>query len=476
MASAGSSNNGPGAADYAMDVDMDEGFIMDPESAALIAQLQLEDAALVVAGSKGKGRADAPPPDLEIALRLQTEEFSGWEQLYRDAALAQSIGNAIEMDARLLEAYRLMEETAVADRRAAELLEGGATDLPPLNEAQKIVGEDKDFAKIFDFHTIADSASNVAEQPNQDFSIGVSGSRKTGPSVDRNKRIWCTGCGEQLRIQDTLGAPCDHYYCAGCITRLVESSLTDETLHPIRCCRESIPTAGIAGLIKNADLWSRFEAKRIEYETPGKTRVYCSTPTCSSFLGSSEAHIASSNNARFVWAPCASCNTQTCVSCGKPAHPGDTCSQNEATEEVRALAKTSGWQTCPNCQAIIDLHHGCNHMTCRCRTEFCYECGVLWKTCRCEQWDEHRLVVTAELRVENALGGQVVREVQPEAFVQQVMQAVEHLRVNHGCDRHRWTETRGGTCEECHTEMKYFLKMCRNCGLHVCKPCALNRL
>jgi len=42
-------------------------------------------------------------------------------------------------------------------------------------------------------------------------------------------------------------------------------------------------------------------------------------------------------------------------------------------------------------------------MTCRCRTEFCYLCKALWKSCRCPQWDEARLFAAAERRVDAQL-------------------------------------------------------------------------
>ena len=37
---------------------------------------------------------------------------------------------------------------------------------------------------------------------------------------------------------------------------------------------------------------------------------------------------------------------------------------------------------------MIELNHGCFHMTCRCKTQFCYRCGAQWKTCSCPQWEE----------------------------------------------------------------------------------------
>jgi hypothetical protein len=123
-------------------------YHMDHESALLIAELQLEDALALSASSKGKARADAPLSDQEIALRLQAEELSGWKQTHQDAAMAKSIDHALGLDSGIIEAYRMMEETAAADRRVAELLQKGSP-LPLPNDAQRTVGENRSFYDIF---------------------------------------------------------------------------------------------------------------------------------------------------------------------------------------------------------------------------------------------------------------------------------------------------------------------------------------
>lgn len=124
-------------------------YHMDHESALLIAELQLQDALALSEGSKGKARADAPLSDQEIALRLQAEELSGWKQTHQDAAMAKSIDHALGLDSGIIAAYRMIEESAAADRRAAELLQRGSS-LPRPNDAQRTVGENSRFYDIFD--------------------------------------------------------------------------------------------------------------------------------------------------------------------------------------------------------------------------------------------------------------------------------------------------------------------------------------
>ncbi|TFK17764.1 IBR domain-containing protein [Coprinopsis marcescibilis] len=459
---------------------------IDHESAVLIAQLQLEDALLVSSRSKGKGRAGASPSDQEFALQIQAEEFSDWKQVHKDASLALSLQNALETDAGILEAYRLVEESAAADRRAAELLERG-TRLPQPTEAQRTVGEDREFVRRFDakppapkklnpIHTFDDIGTTDWDWS---FSSGPKREEKraAGPSYDIYRRVSCVSCDDKVRVGEALKSACEHYWCRDCLVSVVDVFLRDESLHPLRCCQKPLATADISFYLKNTNLFKRYDIKRTEYDVPAQDRVYCSTPTCSSFLGSANDHRSPNRNRSGAIVTCQACRARTCVTCRKPDHPQDTCSQNEAVEEVRALAKASGWQTCPTCAAVVELHHGCNHMTCRCRTEFCYVCGVLWKNCPCDQWDEQRLVVAAEFRAENVMGGQEAREAQPEVFGQRVEQAMENLRANHGCENHDWRgRTGGGNCEECGDYLPVFLKMCRSCSLVVCRRCSLNRL
>jgi hypothetical protein len=185
-----------------------------------------------------------------------------------------------------------------------------------------------------------------------------------------------------------------------------------------------------------------FEKKAVEFATVFKDRLYCPRPTCSVFLGSTIDHLDN--------VVCPRCATEVCVSCKQTVHPGEACGESLAVQQVKALAREQHWQTCPGCAQIIDLEQGCYHMTCRCRMEFCYVCAARWKTCKCPQWEEARLLRTAEQRVENEMGARA-RVAAPEIFRQRVEQRIERLRYEHDCaNRHRWSRRNGrARCEEC---------------------------
>lgn len=100
-------------------------------------------------------------------------------------------------------------------------------------------------------------------------------------------------------------------------------------------------------------------------------------------------------------------------------------------------------------------------MTCYCGFEFCYECAAQWKTCSCEQWEEERLLATAEARMERDLDVEAERA-EPIQWRRLVEEFAQNLRVNHDCyPGHRWKGVGPGSCEECGAYMPVFLKVSR---------------
>jgi hypothetical protein len=199
-----------------------------------------------------------------------------------------------------------------------------------------------------------------------------------------HSRIQCIICEDQFTEDSALRAPCDHNYCGDCIVNFVTTCTRDESVFPLKCCDQRIPSDSL-GPFLSPDTQSLYNSKCREFAVHVSDRVYCPTPNCSAFLGSS----ASSDIEGEVY--CDGCNSRVCVMCKQPAHSGDSCTENTVTQEVRALARTEGWQTCPDCSAIIELNHGCFHMTCLCGAQFCYLCAVRWKQCTCPQWEEAHL-------------------------------------------------------------------------------------
>ena len=239
----------------------------------------------------------------------------------------------------------------------------------------------------------------------QEWSIGASvGIHSYLQFLLRRRRSSLTG-HDCVICQDPIygveiRAPCGHYYDIGCVTDLFQSAARDETLYPPRCCRQNIPFARVRPHLPQV-LFVTLQEKDAELNT--LNRVYCSSPTCNRFLGPLSKGIFA---CKVYTCPALNCGRRTCGKC-REQHAGGwkhVCRPDADTAQVLELSRASGWARCPGCSQMIELNMGCYHMTCRCRTEFCYLCRARWKKCKCPQWDERRLLAVAEERVDARLG------------------------------------------------------------------------
>ncbi|KAJ7207182.1 hypothetical protein GGX14DRAFT_366730 [Mycena pura] len=450
---------------------------LDTATAALISQLVLQDIDEIRSSSKGKASERSPPSDEEYALQAFAEETQNALRFFQDLKLARSFDHALEVDQPVLAVLSVVEEGARDDRRYAEALQNEQP-LPAQSEIQRLM-EDPEFVQLrlnrfvlcscdvddADLRLEADTEAVDVEDNNL---LQVAHRDRIR---ERPLRVQCVICGEGLPLSASFVAPCGHFYCSECISDLARSCIGDESLFPLQCCRQPLQMEGRGGVFAQLEprLGRSLREKATEFGTPSANRVYCPHPTCSAFLGSTAHHTTD--------VKCERCGTDVCVSCKQNTHPGERCGENEALEQLKALAKEQRWQTCPGCARIIDLQQGCFHMTCLCRTEFCYVCAALWKHCECPQWEEVRLLDTAEQRVENEMGVRA-RVAAPENFERRVQERVDRLRYEHDCvNGHRWRKRNGrGRCEHCNDTLPFYLWLCRSCGIAVCVRCAQNRL
>ncbi|KAF7317254.1 RBR-type E3 ubiquitin transferase [Mycena chlorophos] len=449
---------------------------VDAESAALMQQLLLEDIDAIQSATKGKGRATDPPivSNEECALHALAEDTRLAIQYLQDLEMARSIDHALELDQPVLAVLSTLEEGAEDDHRYAQALDSQQP-LPPQSEVQMLM-EDPHFAAlsrdVADAPTAPDGAEVTADSDDGELQVArpsaSSAILPVRPTPGR-QRVPCIICHEQFHSRLPFSAPCGHFYCPECLGNLARACIGDESLYPLKCCRQPMPMDGVFAQL-GMRLALEFRRKVAEFGTPANDRIYCPTPTCSAFLGSSA-------NQPSPTIHCRACTTDVCVACKERVHPGQRCGENAALEQVKALARAEGWQTCPGCNRIIELHQGCFHMTCHCGVQFCYVCAVPWKRCECPQWEEQRLLNTAEQRVENEMGARA-RVIAPERFQARVQERVRRLRYDHDCaDGHRWRRVDGRQrCEECRFTLPEYLLHCRNCGIAACVRCARNRL
>lgn len=167
----------------------------------------------------------------------------------------------------------------------------------------------------------------------------------------------CACCQEKQAHGDLAHCACGHQYCGACLRQLFETTLTDETLFPPRCCHQEIPTEGPKGvvvqLLLGPALLGRFRDKKMEIDKPNQ--MYCYQPHCLKCIPPKSIQ----NNV----GTCIYCRSQTCTICKGSSHKGTDCPQEEGTKQLLVLAKAKGWKQCPSCHRVVELNRGCNHMS-----------------------------------------------------------------------------------------------------------------
>ncbi|KAG8217946.1 hypothetical protein J3R82DRAFT_6117 [Butyriboletus roseoflavus] len=270
--------------------------VPDTASELLIAELVLNDIAAVQATRKGKAREDAPRSDEDIAFDFQAASLNTLIGVLQDHQFASSIDRAIETDAHQLGRIALQEQAERDDHRAAVAL-GNGHDLPQQTLLQRrmeltTVQYAREPAPV-----PRGNISNATEVDTKAIRVGVENLHITTPvapviaphqhSQSLDTGLECVICGDDVLARRSFEAPCAHRYCRGCIVSLVETSLRDESLHPLRCCHQPLPLElGVFRFI-SISLRSQFLTKRREYSIPAGSRVYCSNPGCSTFLDAS---------------------------------------------------------------------------------------------------------------------------------------------------------------------------------------------
>lgn len=334
---------------------------LDPETRSLVIRLHLEDVHAIQASSqnqKGKRRL-GETDDFEAGLDAYKTELASAAQSFADHAICESIDRAVRSDAELIQLSLREEEQSARDREMAlRSSQGGSrgavsttrsmcTHPAPTSASEDLVKRFQDLRC-----DLADEGEDASGQP---VSSAWAARRRqpVSSSEPRQRTKVCIACRDRQYDADVAACPCSHYYCRGCLDSLFRASLTDETLFPPRCCGQNIPPDVYRGLVDDAQFIGTFRAKKIEFETPNRT--YCHEPTCSTF-------VPPQSIAGDV-ATCVRCRSQTCTICKARAHQGSDCPQDPALQETLRLAAEQGWQRCGSCQSVVELQHGCNHMS-----------------------------------------------------------------------------------------------------------------
>ena len=143
---------------------------------------------------------------------------------------------------------------------------------------------------------------------------------------------------------------------------------------PPRCCTQPIPSHIIKQTLTRVNQQAFLKAV-VQFSTPYQARIFCPNAECGEFIPP-RTKIDPKQPFNVT---CRKCSTRVCTMCKRTAHPiGKDCPEDYELEKVLKIGEKSGWRRCYKCRNLVELAHGCTHMTCRCKAQFCYICGGVW--------------------------------------------------------------------------------------------------
>ncbi|OSD08736.1 hypothetical protein PYCCODRAFT_1455722 [Trametes coccinea BRFM310] len=447
-----------------------EDDLQDMENARAAEALQLSETFRVSALAAGRfpknvQAVKTDPSDEDLAMEVLAAEIIA----SKDALIAQELQHAEESD--LTASRQYAQKLAAAERKCAldaefakrlqDAFDDGNDDLNM--DAESVLGQ----------HTIEDimasdlndkgkgkgkGKGNVSVKMEVDHHAPPPSYMETIKREDSCSTLYpiCGICMEPFQVTHSpvaaarsansssrlqfgtrLPCPRSHAYCISCLNGYIHSKLDPDgtgmvnqtaVIFPIRCpeCSiaewpEGIPDE-VAGRVLSEKGMVLWHSQKLLDSGP---RHYCPNPRCSALVQIDE-------ESEDPQAVCPACSSLICVPCRVLWHTDLNCEEYQALplddrspedQDALRLIKAENWRRCPNCSFIVELTHGCNHITCRCKTEFCFKCGSLWdvrnKQCSrepsCELWDETMLLEERERERERAGAYRGIQPVAPPA-------------------------------------------------------------
>ncbi|KAF3915610.1 hypothetical protein ABW21_db0207989 [Orbilia brochopaga] len=203
----------------------------------------------------------------------------------------------------------------------------------------------------------------------------------------------CNICGDMVQNYRVFSLDCGHRYCVECLRDHIMHVVNRNSQYPPRCC-EPLPLTFAAEVLMEVEL-NKLLDLRDAYESSKQVSCHeCKEDILQASIQNASAY-------------CVSCAKFTCTHCGKELHDG-LCPEDKDTAMLLETAQKEGWSKCEKCSSVVELTVGCFHMTCRCGHEFCYLCGVPWKTCNCPSSSENS--VLGRIREATGKGAELLKQ------------------------------------------------------------------
>ncbi|XP_011074305.1 E3 ubiquitin-protein ligase arih1-like isoform X4 [Sesamum indicum] len=260
--------------------------------------------------------------------------------------------------------------------------------LGPTDDGEELTTDDAEYAEEMQFHEallasiftceIADNPSSSVQEPIMNTEL-----MKFEIKPENSSQSFCEICLENKESwQMFTNDKCPHSFCYDCTTSHIVTKIQDK-LKEISCpainCKAALNFDACRLMIPEDTLvqWDELLCMSL---IPESQKLYCPFRDCLALLVNDSGEVIRKIK-------CLICKRSFCAECAVPWHSEFTCKEfqklyakrgGKDDKIVKLLAKKKNWQKCPKCNVYVEKTEGCVHMTCRCRYEFCYRCGVKW--------------------------------------------------------------------------------------------------
>ncbi|MCL7046319.1 hypothetical protein MKW94_001494 [Papaver nudicaule] len=201
---------------------------------------------------------------------------------------------------------------------------------------------------------------------------------------------------------------CSHNYCKCCIAKYIQVKVIQDNTSQINCpdtnCSAVLDTLSCRSIVSEEvfEKWCRAHCESAVLLQSSKGgfaygRSYCPHRDCSELV-LNECVDTTNSATKVTKSNCPNCKKLFCFHCMVPWKENHQCiGRSETIVDINDVlfiknVKHNKWVRCPSCSHYVERSQGCRFIRCRCKTEFCYDCGE--QACICKGKLSHWQMIT----------------------------------------------------------------------------------
>lgn len=209
---------------------------------------------------------------------------------------------------------------------------------------------------------------------------------KEDKQAGEEEEVPCEICYVNLFEAAVETLECGHIFHKNCLVESFKNNISTNAF-PIRCPSDDCKREASEGdlrVILSREMFDKYQKHTLKAyaDEHGDSISWCPTANCGYMF-----FFEKEDEERFE---CLECRKEYCLNCRVEWHKDMTCKEykissttSEDDEKFISFVKGKKFKQCPKCKFWVEKNEGCDHMTCKCKFEFCYKCGGVYMKCEC---------------------------------------------------------------------------------------------